>query len=722
MVRSGPGEHRLHPRRRLAIAQPNLAPSDPRSLLPPAYANEHALRAAVAAKLPTGTDDLASSVALQNRFSELSSQQLFDFVAQRAITITNASGAVIAIAEGEAVLCRCRAGSMAPALGIPLDPNSGFSGECLRTGQVLCCDDSETDPRANVAACRQLDIRSILAVPIRREQRVIGILEAFSGRVGAFTRQHATALQDLAAIISDAFCASELPTAKSVHAPSSSASQDSAISFSRGVSSDATEPSVSPTQTRHIPSGPVAAVARLDTLENYAREPRNLLSRRGLIVATLAGGGLALGAILLGGTYEYHVALPIHNQPVAVTQGPMAAPPSPLSSSGEDNASAIVTAIRFHSRPEFSSIALELSSPVKYEIGRLHHPERIYFDLLNTHAAPGLVSGSPLVSGDRFVQRVRIGAKEGGITRVVLDLNCSCDYSWVISSSPPYRLIAEVHLPSSAMHAPPAATPRVTESNERIWRASEGEVTQASGSRHIKIVIDPGHGGTDRGTVGLNGLEEKDLVLEVAQHLGKLCSDRLGAEVTYTRTGDYFVPLEARSALANSVDADLLVSIHGNASNSRLVRGVETFYMDPNATAPMAGHDTSSGDQHARVAKIAASRQLAAAVQRALYTRLAAINPQLRNRGVKAAPLAVLVASNMPSIVSEISFISSASEERRLKDATYCEHIVQALYLGITTYLSHTRTPTRHTLDRASLDHIEDQSRSQVAEQQAIKK
>lgn len=719
MARSGTRDHGAFPRHRSTIVQPKVSQADLQSLLAAACLYNQPRPTAVGAELGTDSEDLSGVVELQNRISELSlsPEQVLDLVAQRAMTMTNASGAAIAIAEAGAVICRSRAGSTAPALGAHLDPQSGFSGACLRSGNVLYCDDTEIDARVNLAACRQLDSRSILAVPIRREQRVIGILEVFSGWVGAFSRGQAKPLQLLADLVSDAIRTSKLRTADSAQPLGFSSTE-------RAVTPLPHARPLSPEKIERLSIRPAVAVVRLDTLQKYAQERRSLLSGRVLLFAALASAGLM--AILLG--RAIHAVVPMQSSPTAVTQPSGPSPSLPVSTA-DDGPPAVISAIRFHSRPEFSSIALELSSPVKYESGRLHDPERVYFDLVNTRAAAGLVSSSRAVaSDDHFVLRVRLAPKEGGVTRVVIDLNCSCDYLSVMSSFPPYRLMIEVQPATLAVDAAPPATLRPTASSERTVsgpsRGLADEANQVSGPMHIRIVIDPGHGGTDRGTVGPSGLEEKDLVLDVGQRLGRLASDRLGAEVIYTRTDDYFVPLEGRSALANSVRADLFMSIHANASDSRSVRGVETFYMDPRSATQgslltVDGH--SSGDPYARAAKTEASRQLAAAVQHAVYTRLAATNPELRNRGVKAAPLVVLVGPNMPSILSEISFMSSPTEERKLKDANYREHIAEALYRGITTYLSRTRTQKPYGLDRASVDHV-DESRLHLGERRVISK
>jgi N-acetylmuramoyl-L-alanine amidase len=225
---------------------------------------------------------------------------------------------------------------------------------------------------------------------------------------------------------------------------------------------------------------------------------------------------------------------------------------------------------------------------------------------------------------------------------------------------------------------------------------------RALGLKIGKIVIDPGHGGHDTGTIGPNGLLEKDLVLEVARRLGKLLEARLGAEVIYTRSDDTFVPLETRTATANQEQADLFVSIHANSSDDPDARGVETYYLNftsskdalevaarENAVSEKSIHELQ--DLVKKIAlkeKIEESREFATDVQRSLHSGLAAKNPGIRDRGVRKAPFIVLIGANMPSILAEISFVSNPGDERRLRTADYRQRIAESLYRGISKYVS----------------------------------
>ncbi len=127
--------------------------------------------------------------------------EVLQLVAERALAITGADGVAVALAEGNAIVCRASAGSIAPDPGIRLDPNSGFSGECLVSGRIVRCDDADTDSRVNLAACRRLGVRSMLAVPLSAKQSVIGLIEAFSNEPYGFNDSDVRSLGLLAELI-----------------------------------------------------------------------------------------------------------------------------------------------------------------------------------------------------------------------------------------------------------------------------------------------------------------------------------------------------------------------------------------------------------------------------------------------------------------------------------------------------------------------------------------
>ena len=223
---------------------------------------------------------------------------------------------------------------------------------------------------------------------------------------------------------------------------------------------------------------------------------------------------------------------------------------------------------------------------------------------------------------------------------------------------------------------------------------------RALGLKIGRIVVDAGHGGHDTGTIGPNGLYEKDLVLEVALRLGKLLENRLGAEVVYTRDDDTFIPLETRTAIANQNQADLFISVHANSSRDPQARGIETYYLNftsnadalevaarENAVSEKSIHELQ--DLVKKIAlkeKIEESREFASDVQNSLYASLAAKG--MKNRGVKKAPFIVLIGANMPSILAEISFVSNPTDAKKLKTADYRQKIAEALYRGVSKYVN----------------------------------
>ncbi|MGA2354081.1 MAG: N-acetylmuramoyl-L-alanine amidase [Terriglobales bacterium] len=243
---------------------------------------------------------------------------------------------------------------------------------------------------------------------------------------------------------------------------------------------------------------------------------------------------------------------------------------------------------------------------------------------------------------------------------------------------------------------------RETTREARPTAAGDRSLIRALGLKIGKIVIDPGHGGHDTGTIGPNGLLEKDVVLDVAKRLGRLLETRLGAEVIYTRRDDTFIPLETRTAIANRERADLFISIHANSSRDSDARGVETYYLNftsspealevaarENAVSEKSIHELQ--DLVKKIAlkeKIEESREFAGDVQQSLYGGLALDNAGVRNRGTKKAPFIVLIGANMPSILAEISFVSNPTDERKMETAEHRQRIAESLYRGVSKYAS----------------------------------
>ena len=241
----------------------------------------------------------------------------------------------------------------------------------------------------------------------------------------------------------------------------------------------------------------------------------------------------------------------------------------------------------------------------------------------------------------------------------------------------------------------PASTPQPT-------RDGQSTLTRTLGLKIGRIVIDAGHGGHDTGTIGPTGLMEKDLCLDVALRLGKIIEQRLpGANVVYTRSDDTFVPLEERTNMANQAKADLFISIHANSSRDHAARGIETYYLNlkgsaeamevaarENATAQGGVHDLQDLVlKIARTEKIDESKELAEDIQDSLSRRIQKTNKPVKNRGVRKAPFVVLIGADMPSILTEISFLSNPADEQMLKKPEQRQKVAEGLYQGVASYL-----------------------------------
>ncbi|MBL8293138.1 MAG: N-acetylmuramoyl-L-alanine amidase [Bryobacterales bacterium] len=292
-----------------------------------------------------------------------------------------------------------------------------------------------------------------------------------------------------------------------------------------------------------------------------------------------------------------------------------------------------------------------------------------------------------------------------------------------LSPTPPSAVTEGTRVPTSparpatATVRPPAPPRRdeeeVTPAPAQRDRLGNRSLTRTLGLKLNRIVIDPGHGGHDHGTTSKSGVVEKEIVLDVAQRLGTLIREQLGAEVVFTRSDDTYVPLERRTQIANDKRADLFLSIHANSSPYPSIGGVETYYLSlsapredlETAARENAGAQRSIGELNEVVRKIALadkvdeSREFAARIQSSTHELAAkAAGRQMRNRGVKKAPFVVLIGAEMPSVLTEIGFLTNPREESLLGKGEHRQKVADALFKGIVQYgqsLSHFRVARR---------------------------
>ncbi|HTS37107.1 MAG TPA: N-acetylmuramoyl-L-alanine amidase [Candidatus Solibacter sp.] len=784
--------------------------------------HEQLRRRKVLAARHAGLDAGAPGAEFESQ-EQLVLDDVLQLVAERAIAITGADGLAIALAENNEIVLRAAAGSVRPDIGARIDRDSAFSGACFRSAEIVICDDTETDARVNLQACRKLGARSMVAVPLCGRRRVIGLLEAFSSWPFGFNESDVRNLSLLAELVlgalkpedEDRFAESakaaavklepavrpapakpsNIPpvqvvvveskpviderkvagpetnkeeankeetkkeaakpeegtkpeTKKDLPAPTIAVPAAAASTFLASVTAKVASTEVAaatPAPVLHKPAveekaptieSQVTAETASDTeaaiepeltfglaqseTENKLR-PATLIALLAIVVIAAFAGGMwwKLKTSQIGS--QMVKAQKVVQQPTpsktagsseVANSAPATSIPDSMTDTEDESASPAtpqelaklpkVTGIRHWSSADSSTVVLDLEDQVQYEAHRLANPDRIYFDLHDTQLAPDL-AGKSVEIGDPLLNRVRVAQPIAGMTRIVLETRSSSNFSVSLETNP-YRLIVEVRklgsLPKGAVNLFPGQESEKAKLAIVVPPPTKEDLQWRAHVSKMKIVVDAGHGGWDLGTVGKRGLLEKDLVLEISERLGKLLQTRLGADVIYTRPDDNYITLDDRATIANQSQADLFVSVHANYSDLPSARGVETYYtnffsapgsknavqkdVDAHAGVANAALPTlSAADLHDRIEQ---SRRLAASVQRSLYGTLSTQNPGLRDRGIKEASFVVLTESSMPGILAEVSFVSSPTDEQKLRSDGYREQIAEALYRGIARY------------------------------------
>jgi N-acetylmuramoyl-L-alanine amidase len=357
-----------------------------------------------------------------------------------------------------------------------------------------------------------------------------------------------------------------------------------------------------------------------------------------------------------------------------------------------------VTDIRHWSAQDYTRIVIDVNEQVEYSSHLLRRdpslgkPPRLYIDLENSTLDSSFAGAIPI--GDGLLRKVRAGQYKPRVVRVVLDIESIEDHK-IFSLGDPFRIVIDVTGESRKGLPPPGKgkTPSLT-------------LAQQLGLGVQKVVIDPGHGGKDPGAVGPSGVKEKDVVLRIALKLQEKIRAKLHLDAILTRRSDTFLPLEERTALANTQKADLFVSIHTNAHKSRRVHGISTYILnvatDAEAARLAAFENSVSAKRISDLekilndlmlnSKINESSRLADAVQQGLIKGLPRRYSKIKDLGVKQAPFYVLIGAQMPSIMVEISFITNRLEEKRLVSSAYQNAVAEAILSGIQSYIRQIET------------------------------
>ncbi|MFQ5480676.1 MAG: N-acetylmuramoyl-L-alanine amidase [Thermodesulfobacteriota bacterium] len=354
-----------------------------------------------------------------------------------------------------------------------------------------------------------------------------------------------------------------------------------------------------------------------------------------------------------------------------------------------------ITAIRHWSNPDYTRVVIDLTGKASYEYHLLkkdpsiHKPRRFFVDIKDSSPAKSL--SRDITINDGLLLHVRSAQHSKNTARVVIDIESIDDYK-IFSLNNPFRIIIDMNGKGGGAHVP-------------VKKTKDRKVTRPRKSKKHKkkllIVVDPGHGGKDPGAIGHRGLQEKNVTLKIARMVVKDLSRKLDSKVILTRKRDVYVALEERTAIANSRNADLFVSIHINSSRRRSATGVETYILNLSTNEEsrrLAARENSTtkkglGDLEyilrdlVKTAKTNDSVRLASSVQGKLVTGLRRKYSRIKGNGVKGAPFYVLVGTRMPSILVEVSFISNSREEKRLRSTKYLEEVSKGITTGVVDYV-----------------------------------
>ena len=362
---------------------------------------------------------------------------------------------------------------------------------------------------------------------------------------------------------------------------------------------------------------------------------------------------------------------------------------------------ATILPVRHWSSDSYTRVVIETGKPVTYR-SRLRddddNTQRLYLDLDGARLSPQIDSEIRQVK-DGLLSRVRHIQPDAGKVRVILDTQTRIDDYEIFDLDNPYRVVIDLKgqpAPSRADLSAPAPI---------MTRSTTGpglSLAQQLGMGVRRIVIDPGHGGRDPGAISPSGIKEKDVTLMVSRLLAEELRRRLGCEVILTRDRDVYMALEERTAIANSKDADLFISVHANSAANRQARGVETYILDmvasdDRAMRVAARENASSarsfGDLQGIVQKLLSnsrqqeSQRLAEFVHKSTISGLRRVyGGEVSDRGVRRAPFVVLIGARMPAVLVEVGFLSHPDEEGRLSDEEYQAQLSREIASGVWEY------------------------------------
>ena len=361
-----------------------------------------------------------------------------------------------------------------------------------------------------------------------------------------------------------------------------------------------------------------------------------------------------------------------------------------------------VSDLRHWSNPNYTRIVIDADGETGYshrllkQDPSLNKPQRLYVDLSNSRLGGEIKRVIPI--NDDLLSDVRAGQYEPGIVRVAVDIKSFKTYK-IFSLKNPFRIVIDVWGTRDEEAKEEAPVDKDVPKGDKM---SAGALAKQFALGVKKITVDMGHGGDDYGAPGyMKGVHEKDVVLILGKKLAAKLRDELGCEVIMTRNSDKYLTLEERTAIANTKNSDIFISLHTNAARNKNAYGIETYYLNlatddesilvaarENATSTKNISDLQSIlNDLMQNAKINESSRLAGHVQSAVIQKMSANYDDVKDKGVKKAPFYVLLGAQMPAILVETSFISNKRECLRLLDPDYQELLCDAIINGVRNYI-----------------------------------
>lgn len=366
---------------------------------------------------------------------------------------------------------------------------------------------------------------------------------------------------------------------------------------------------------------------------------------------------------------------------------------------------ATIAALRYWSNPKYTRVVIDADRELAYT-HRLSakdpsssKPQQLLIELNQSRLDKGIKKKIPI--NDDLLTDAHAAQNQPDAVQVMVDIKSFRTYK-IFSLRNPFRIVLDVW-GGGEKEAPVHRTPDpVVPKGGKVIKGALAKQLSLGVSR---IVIDPGHGGRDFGASGYyKGTYEKDIVLKIALLLAQKIRQKLKAEVIMTRDRDRFLTLEERTAIANTKNADLFISIHTNASEDPRAYGIETYFLnlatDEDAILVAARENAISTKNISDLqgilndlmqnAKINESSRLAVHIQDSMHRHLRKRYRQIHNKGVKQAPFYVLLGAQMPSVLVETSFISNSRECKRLRSPDYQDHLADSILAGIERYIKET--------------------------------